>query len=179
LKNLWLCVGLGLLAAASAAMAKDHPRVSPAVAAEVNQVMETEQARVAALDAGDLPALERILGDDLTYVHASGRVDTKSSFLDAIRSGQLHYISWQAKSMQVRVLDKDSAVLNGEYAVRVSDTRAQPQPFDISIFILGVYARRNGQWQQVAWQSTRDVRAGATPGSNPTSNPSSDPSSSH
>jgi hypothetical protein len=28
-------------------------------------------------------------------------------------------------------------------------------------FILTVYERRNGQWQQIAWQSTRDVGAPA------------------
>jgi hypothetical protein len=37
------------------------------------------------------------------------------------------------------------------------NSRVQPAPFDINIFILTVYARRNGRWQQIAWQSTRDV----------------------
>jgi hypothetical protein len=48
-------------------------------------------------------------------------------------------------------------VINGEYAVRVTDSRVQPTPFHINIFILTVYARRGGRWQQIAWQSTRDV----------------------
>ena len=52
-----------------------------------------------------------------------------------------------------------AAVIDGEYAVKVTDSRVQPAPFDINIFILTVYERRNGQWQQIAWQSTRDVGA--------------------
>jgi hypothetical protein len=48
------------------------------------------------------------------------------------------------------------AVIDGEYAVRVTDSRVQQALFDIKIFILTVYQRRNRQWQQVAWQSTRD-----------------------
>ena len=48
-------------------------------------------------------------------------------------------------------------MIDGEYAVRVTDSRVQPSPFDINIFILTVYARRDGRWQQIAWQSTRDV----------------------
>ncbi|MGB6745426.1 MAG: nuclear transport factor 2 family protein [Terracidiphilus sp.] len=123
---------------------------------EKQQVMATEQARVAALDASDVPALERIMADDVTYVHASGKVDTKTSYLAAIRSGQLHYISWAPKSLQVRVAG-DAAVINGEYSVRVKDSRVQPDPFNIDIFILEMYARRDGRWQQIAWQSTRDV----------------------
>ena len=120
------------------------------------QVLQTEQARTIALVHSDLPALERIMADDVTYVHASGKVDTKKSYLDAIRSGQLHYISWRPRNLHVRMLE-NCAIIDGEYAVRVTDSRVQPAPFDISIFILTVYQRRNGQWQQVAWQSTRDV----------------------
>jgi ketosteroid isomerase-like protein len=122
------------------------------------EVLTLEQARVAALDRSDVTALERIMADDVTYVHASGKTDTKKSYLDAIRSGQLHYISWQPKNLQVRVMGS-SAVINGEYAVRVTDSRVQAEPFDISIFILTMYARRDGRWQQIAWQSTRDVAA--------------------
>lgn len=119
------------------------------------QVMAVEQARTEALDRSDVAALDRIMADDVTYVHASGKVDTKASYLGAIRSGQLHYISWQAKNLQVRV-EGESAVINGEYSVHVKDSRMQADPFNINIFILTVYARRHGQWQQIAWQSTRD-----------------------
>jgi len=70
-------------------------------------------------------------------------------------------ISWQPGNLQVRVLG-DSAVINGEYAVRVTDSRVQPTPFDINIFILTVYARRDDRWQQIAWESTRDVATSPT-----------------
>ena len=126
------------------------------------EVLAAENARTAALDRGDVTALEYILGGDLTYVHASGKIDTKQSMLEAIGSGQIHYISWQAKSMHVR-LTGDAAVLNGEYLVRVTDRRVQPDPFEANIFILSVYAKRDGHWQQIAWQSTRDVALSPLP----------------
>jgi hypothetical protein len=128
----------------------------PASGEEGKQVMAAEEARVTALDRSDVTALESLLADDLTYVHASGKVDTKSSFLAAIRSGQLHYISWKPKGLHVRV-QGDMAVIDGEYWVRVTDSRMQRDPFNVNIFILTAYARRNGRWQQIAWQSTRDV----------------------
>lgn len=120
------------------------------------QVLATEEERLTALDRGDVAALERILADDLTYVHASGRVDTKSSMLEAIRSGELHYISWEPMKRNVRVLGA-TAVVDGEYAVHVKDSRVQKDPFSVNVFFLTVYALRNGRWQQIAWQSTRDV----------------------
>jgi ketosteroid isomerase-like protein len=151
-KKLWFLLVVvpvcGVILAARVAVASDDD--------EKQQVMATEQARVAALDASDVPTLERIMADDVTYVHASGKVDTKASYLAAIRSGQLHYISWTPKNLQVRVAG-DAAVINGEYSVRVTDSRVQPDAFNIDIFILEMYARRDGRWQQIAWQSTRDV----------------------
>jgi ketosteroid isomerase-like protein len=120
------------------------------------EVMAVEESRTTALDRSDVAALEQIMADDVTYIHASGKVDTKKSYLDAIRSGQLHYISWQPKGLHVRVMG-NGAVINGEYLVRVTDSRVQPDPFEINIFILTVYERRDGRWQQIAWQSTRNV----------------------
>jgi hypothetical protein len=139
-----LVLGNGLVSAAS----------TPVPTEIEKQVMAAEQARTAALDRSDVTALDQIMADDVTYVHASGMVDTKISYLAAIRSGQLHYISWQPENLRVRVLG-NTAVITGEYAVRVADSRVQPTPFNIRIFILSVYTWRSGRWQQIAWQSTR------------------------
>jgi hypothetical protein len=152
MKKRWTVIGLSLGIGAALAALLVHADLN-----ETAQVMAVEQARVAALDTSNIPALERIMADDVTYVHASGKVDTKASYLAAIRSGQLRYVSWTPKGLHVRMTGPDGAVLNGEYAVRVRDSRVQPTPFDIFIFILSVYARREGRWQQIAWQSTRDV----------------------
>lgn len=144
-----LCLVLGAGAVAGAAAQKAGNAAS--------QVLAAEKARVNALDRSDLAALDKIMADDVTYVHASGRVDTKTSYLDAIRSGQLHYISWRPMApLQVRVLaGGETAVLNGEYEIRVTDSRMQRAPFDVKVIVLSVYERRGGRWQQVAWQSTR------------------------
>jgi ketosteroid isomerase-like protein len=151
-----LALGLGLLSSGAlllgtALAGSTHSPGRPAG----EEVMAAEQSRVAALDRSDVPALERIMADDLTYVHASGQTDTKSSFLAAIRSGQLHYISWEPKGLHVRVLG-DLALIDGQYAVHVTDSRVQRDPFNVNIFILTVYAHRGGRWQQIAWQSTRN-----------------------
>lgn len=154
MRRLWMLIGLAIGIGTVVAV-----HSARAAADSASEAMAAERARVAALDASDVAALDRIMADDVTYVHASGKVDTKASYLGAIRSGQLRYIAWTPKDLRVRLLGPGSAVINGEYAVRVTDARVQPAPFDISIFILTVYARRDGRWQQVAWQSTRDVAA--------------------
>ena len=140
-----LCVAVG----AGAVMA-----ALPQSGEIARQVLAIEHARTEALTRGDVPALERIMADDVRYVHASGHVDTRETYLDGIRSGQLKYIFWKPKGLHVQVLG-DTAVLSGEYAVRAIDLRVQKTPIDIDLLIMGVYAKREGRWQLVAYQSTR------------------------
>jgi Domain of unknown function (DUF4440) len=149
------CLFIGSVAVAAAMLSA--PLSRPGRTA-TDQVLAAENARVTALDNNDLPALERILANDLTYVHASGKVDTKSSMLQAIQSGQVRYISWTPVHLNARV-NGNTGVIDGEYHVRVTDRRVKPDPFDIRIFVLAVYTLRDARWQQIAWQSTRNVAA--------------------
>jgi hypothetical protein len=57
------------------------------------QIREKEQARFAAMIAGDLSALSQLLDDELVYVHSSGKVDSKSEYLETLRSGSIAYES--------------------------------------------------------------------------------------
>jgi hypothetical protein len=135
-----------------------HGGVPAATTEAARQVRAIERACTQPLDRSDPAALVAIMADDVSYVHASGEVDTKHSYLAAIRSGQLHYVPWRPESLSVRVLG-DTAVLSGEYAVCVTDTRVRRQLFDVDILILSVCARRDGRWGQISWQSTRRTRA--------------------
>jgi len=123
------------------------------------EVLGVEQARVAAFISKDTAALDKLLRDDLTYIHASGRVDDKKSLIEALRSDQLHYTSMTTKAIHVR-LDPPghTAVLDGEYAVKVINRGANPENLDLNVFFLAVYLHSRSGWQLIAWQTTRDVR---------------------
>jgi uncharacterized protein (TIGR02246 family) len=127
-----------------------------------DEVLHAEQARTTALIAGDFAALDKLMADDVTYVHASGQHDTKQTYLAALHSGVLSYQSWQAHEIHVRMLGNDVAVLNGIYTVHAMDHRVGNDEIIIDIHFLTVYARRDGRWQQVAWQSTRVPAPAAT-----------------
>jgi ketosteroid isomerase-like protein len=120
------------------------------------EVRAVEAARATALVHSDIAALDRIMADNATYVHASGRVDTKASYLDGIRSGDLHYLEMNPMTLHVRV-SGNMAVVDGEYAVKAVDHSVQAGMLVLDIFVLTVYERRDGRWQQIAYQSTRDV----------------------
>jgi hypothetical protein len=133
---------------------------SPLLAADArDEVLAAEKARVAAFVSKDAAALDKLLRDDLTYIHASGRTDNKKSLIEAIRSDQLHYTSFTNKAMHVRLdPDNHTAILDGEYAVKVINRGANPENLDLNVFFLAVYVHSNNGWQLMAWQTTRDVR---------------------
>ena len=123
------------------------------------EVLAVEQSRAAAFVSKDTAALDKLLREDLTYIHASGRVDNKNSLIDAIRSDQLHYTSMTSKAIHVR-LDPPghTAVLDGEYSVKVINRGGNPENLDLNVFFLAVYIHSKNGWQLMAWQTTRDVR---------------------
>jgi hypothetical protein len=123
------------------------------------EVLAVEQARVAAFVSKDTAALDKLLREDLTYVHASGRVDNKKSLIEAIQTDKLHYVSMTNRAIHVR-LDPPghTAVLDGEYAVKVINRGGNPENLDLNVFFLAVYLHSKNGWQLIAWQTTRDVR---------------------
>ena len=115
------------------------------------EIRRLEDERGQAMLRRDAAALDRILADDLTYTHSSGRVDTKPDFIRSYTATDQRYVAFDRDNVRVRVYG-DAAVVTGTAKVHVkSDTR--DAKFEIRF--VDVYVRRNGRWQMVAWQSTR------------------------
>jgi ketosteroid isomerase-like protein len=121
-------------------------------AAQVEQeVLAADAERVRALLANDFAALEALLGDDLAYVHSNGMLDTKASYIESLRSGASRYLTMDMSDVSVRTFGEDVAVINAKFeaTVQVRSGVVNPKPR-----VLIVYAKRDGRWQMVAWQST-------------------------
>ena len=114
-------------------------------------ILALEDERFRAMIAGDLPTLDRILADDLTYVHSGGQLESKAEFLGRLRSGDLKYKVMRREDVQVRLLDC-AAVVTGRVHVEVY---AEGEDRSIVMRFTDVYAQRAGRWRMVAWQSTR------------------------
>ena len=107
--------------------------------------------RMAAMVAGDLDTLGRILADDLSYVHTSAAIDTKSSIMEAIGNGRLNYQKMAARNVKVRDYG-DTAVVRGKADVEVT---SGGNDLTFSLEFTEVYVNGGAGWQMVAWQSTR------------------------
>ena len=129
-------------------LAMAGPRLAAQTPAE-EAVRQVEDRRIKAMIDDDFVALEATLADDLTYGHSSGAVDTKASYLEALKSGKTKYLTFDRTPSVVRLYG-ETAVITGAATLSL---RGQAAPFTLRYTL--VYVKREGQWRMVAWQSTR------------------------
>jgi uncharacterized protein (TIGR02246 family) len=113
-------------------------------------VKSVERVWSKAVVAGDVATLERVMGNDLTYGHASGKTDTKRTYIERIQSGAQKYLSFQYDpGASVRIYG-NTAVLN---AVAQVSSLTDGKENSLHLRFLHVYVKKDGQWQLVAHQS--------------------------
>ena len=115
------------------------------------KIIELDKQRMTAMAQKDLATLNKLLSDDLVYTHSSARLDTKQSLIGNMESGSTVYTAVEPSGVKAQDLG-DTVILTG--ACRISVT-AQGRPNSFSVRFTDVYANKGGQWQMVAWQSTR------------------------
>lgn len=124
-------------------------KVSSTTNAEQEVTQLTDQY-IAALKSKDAAALQRIWGDDLTFINPGGGVLTKAQRLADIQSGANRFDSLETSDRTVRVY--------GDVAVMTSLTTMKGQygGQDASgqYRVTNVFAKRGGEWQIVSLQMT-------------------------
>lgn len=114
-------------------------------------VWKRDEARRAAIVAGDVKALAPMLADDLTYTHSSGKVDTKESLLTALSSGAMDYDAIDYKEAKVQSY-RNTVVIAGVVQVAA---RSGGQSVRFDARFTAVWAKVGRDWRFVAWQTTR------------------------
>ena len=114
-------------------------------------IVDLDRKRMQAMAAKDVATLEAVLADDLVYTHSSARLDTKQSLIGAMVSGATVYTGVDPSGVKAQDLG-DAVVLTGIAEIKVV-SNGTPNAFGVRF--TDVYARRDGRWQMVTWQSTR------------------------
>jgi ketosteroid isomerase-like protein len=112
-------------------------------------ILAIEDRRVAAMLAKDFAALEGMLHEQLLYTHSSGITDTKASWLDSMKSGNVKYKSASYTDRKVRVLN-DVALINGKANI---EAEINGKDRTLKLLFLNAWAKTPQGWKFVAWQS--------------------------
>jgi ketosteroid isomerase-like protein len=119
------------------------------------EVLRADDQRFQAMMRGDWAGLDAALADDLTYVHSTARLETKSEHVANLRAGKPHYRGIAPRDRRVRVVG-GAGVVNGVSEMHV-ESGGKEQRFTVRY--LAVYAKSGDRWRMIAWQSTRQPDA--------------------
>jgi ketosteroid isomerase-like protein len=114
------------------------------------EILGLEEERFAAMVSGDVGLLDAMLHQDLVYTHSSAVVDTKASYLEAIRTGKTRYESQKRFEERVRTCG-DCALVTGraEMQAVVDGVRKT-----LRLRYLDVWTKTPQGWKFIAWHST-------------------------
>lgn len=126
---------------------RETPGADPGAA-----VLAAEDARFAAMVAGDPEGLRRALADDLQYVHSTGAAESRSELIASITSGRMRYAAVTGLERQVVMLAPEAALVRGTGRFEVV---AGATPLDLKLRYQAVYGREEGAWRLRSWQSVR------------------------
>ena len=113
-------------------------------------VLALEDRRVQAMIKQDFAALEGMLHDQLIYTHSSASVDTKASWLDAMKSGRTKYKAANISEQKVRIYG-DTALVTGRAEMQAE---VGGQAKTLRLRFLNAWTKTPQGWKFVAWQST-------------------------
>jgi hypothetical protein len=106
----------------------------------------------ASLIAANLPALDRLLGDDFILIDVmSGSEITKSDLLAAIGSGQVEFEIIEPADNRVR-LYQTTSVITGRTRMQ---GRLGDKPFAASSRYTHVFVNQQGEWRMISAQGTQ------------------------
>ena len=117
---------------------------------DVRAVLAAEDRRYDALLGPDLPTLERLFHDRLSYAHSSGTRDTRDEYLEKIRTGYYDYARIDHPVERVDVVGGTVVVVGRMTA----DLTVQGTAKTIDNLALAVWTRDAGVWQLLAYAST-------------------------
>jgi len=117
---------------------------------DVAAVLAAEDRRYQAMIDTDLAALDRMLDDRLSYAHSSGARDTKTEYLEKVRSGYYDYLTADHPVERVEVVG-DTAMVVGRMT---SDLTVQGTRKTIDNLALAVWVRADGGWRLLAYAPT-------------------------
>lgn len=117
------------------------------------EIQRLEDARIAALLKGDVPALDRLFADNMVYIHSAGRIDTKQGYLASLAAGNLTYVSLRYDpAPKISVVGADTALATGRATIEFKTKGGELNKRVLTT--ITVYVRAGSAWRIASYQGT-------------------------
>jgi len=116
-----------------------------------DEALHAEDARYAAQTSRDFAALQRLIGDDLIYIHSSTIVDDKASYIEVQSAGTVIYRVMRRSDVTVRTYGC-VAIITG---VGNFDVTVKGEDLAVEIRFHSIWAKRAAGIQFISWEATR------------------------
>ena len=124
----------------------------PTTDAATAEVHERELARRAAMMQADTAALDDLLEDEVRWIHGSGHIDDKRSFIDTIGAGRTRYLALDGSDEGYRRLADDVVLARCVIRMRSEAGGVARDPLTLCNTL--VWHRTDGVWRIANYQST-------------------------
>ena len=121
------------------------------MAGNAQTVIDLDRRRMEAMARKDIATLNELISDDLVYTHSSARLDTKQSLIGAMESGQTVYTAVVPSDVKAQDYG-NTVVLTGSARISVN---SGGNAMNFGVRFTDVWVNKGGNWQMVAWQSTK------------------------
>ena len=115
-----------------------------------SEALKAEDARYSAQTGNDFAAMAQLFADDLVYVHSSGAVDRKDSYVERMRSNALRYRAMRRSDVKVRIYGCVAIITGaGNFDVTVNGKDST-----VSLRFHSIWAKTDLGVRFVSWEFT-------------------------
>lgn len=116
-----------------------------------DQILSADDARLRAVCAADVAALDNLLGPAFVYIHRNGEVDTRAEYLARMGSGKLVYRQPARSGVKLHV-HGPTVIMTGRLAIDV-ELVAERKTLKLDNIFMSVWAKSGNAWSILGWSS--------------------------
>lgn len=102
----------------------------------------------------DSAALSKLVTDDLTYGHSSGKIEDKKTFMNTLLTGQSDFVTIDLTDQTIIVHGKTAIVRH----ILSASTNDNNKPGTVKLAVLTVWVKEHHQWRLLARQAVRPAQ---------------------
>ncbi len=128
------------------------PALSMAQSSKKQEVEQAVQALTKAMIDADGPTLRKLTDDALSYGHSSGKVETKSEFVETLVTSVSVFEDIQLENQTVDVVD-NTAIVRHILSATTNDKGKGPGSVKLGVVL--VWVKKESQWKLLARQAVK------------------------